>query len=292
MRRIIGALVSIIITSLLFMPYCDVYAASDTVYSVKEGKKITLTTEMKKAVWGSDNTSVATVSKKGVVKGISAGTCNIVATADGKSQLFSVKVTKKKTKNKAIFEKQQYSYGIQFITNPVAYVDNKKITFFETTFQDLVEAFKDSEYTFSCDHGVNDIIASKLDVEIKKGSKTYAKIRLLANTSDLAKDALVYSVVITPSAPKSFYYFNKNYRWQNIPEYEDFKKSDLFTEGVAWAICEKKMDNKSVIECEIRHIGCPSVSALSAHCIQVYFDSETHKCVGITMQWHYDVYEI
>lgn len=31
MRRIIGALVSIIITSLLFTPYCDVCAASDII---------------------------------------------------------------------------------------------------------------------------------------------------------------------------------------------------------------------------------------------------------------------
>ncbi len=48
-------------------------------YTVKIGKKISLKTDFKNPTWGSSDTSVATVTQKGKVKGISAGECNIVA---------------------------------------------------------------------------------------------------------------------------------------------------------------------------------------------------------------------
>ena len=69
-------------------------------YSVKKGKKITLKTSLTPAAakttltWSSDNKKIATVTKKGVVKGIRKGTVTItVKTANGKSA--TVKVTVK-----------------------------------------------------------------------------------------------------------------------------------------------------------------------------------------------------
>lgn len=65
--------------------------------SLKVGKKLTLTAKVspkKKVKWSSSNRKVATVSSKGVVKGMKAGTAKVTASVGNKKASCQVKVTK------------------------------------------------------------------------------------------------------------------------------------------------------------------------------------------------------
>ena len=75
---------------------------SKTKISINKGKtaQLKLNGNSQKVRWGSTNKKVATVTSKGVVKGINAGTCKIYASVGGKK--FYCKVTVKKSSNDII----------------------------------------------------------------------------------------------------------------------------------------------------------------------------------------------
>ena len=153
--------------------YEMVEAAADNKYSVKVGKKITLKTNMKDAVWGSDDIGIATVSSKGVVKGVSEGSCTIVATAKGKSELFLVTVSSaKKGKNTKL------KIGKNGITldKPKMNISGVDIVFGETTVGDISEKI-DSPVLYIDRYGdLED--ASEVDIDTKEiyGEEGYVSL--------------------------------------------------------------------------------------------------------------------
>ena len=88
MKKLNKLLFSMLLVLVLILPSVQVHA--NTEYSVKVGSKLKLKSSMKKVKWGSSDTATATVTKKGVVKGISEGTCIIAAVGSGKTELFTV----------------------------------------------------------------------------------------------------------------------------------------------------------------------------------------------------------
>jgi hypothetical protein len=129
----------LICISVLCRNYNSINAADKKTYSVKVGKKITLKTNLKNAVWGSDDTSIATVSSKGVVKGVAKGVCTIVATAKGKSELFNLTVssTKKSKKGTLYIGKN----GVE-IEEPKMNIEGVDIIFGKTTLGEIDEKMK------------------------------------------------------------------------------------------------------------------------------------------------------
>ena len=94
MKKSIKLMLSILLVMIIILPSVQTHAGTE--YSVKVGSKIRLKSSLGKAKWGSEDTAIATVTKKGVVKGISEGTCFIAALGSGKTELFKVTVTKGK----------------------------------------------------------------------------------------------------------------------------------------------------------------------------------------------------
>lgn len=282
MRKISALLIGILLLSIITMPAHDIKAASVVnEYSVKVGKKLTLKTSLKKAVWGSDDLSVATVSSKGVVKGVSEGACTIVATSKGKSELFSIKVTKSKSNSKLIEEIGVENY-LTFVDKPVAYIDGNKIVFFETTFSEFAEVLKSSKYTISCDHETSDVAASTFMAQIMKGKNIYARIEFEPTDNMLAKDAYVSSVELAYQAPSNFYYFNKNFKLSNIPDFAEFKKSNTLIDSSELSIKDSKLkDGTMAIQCKADDIRYVFQDEIYGHfySLLIYFDASTHKCI-------------
>ena len=200
MKKAVLLFIVFIILGTTFGAY-PTQAASSSSYSIKVGKKLSIDTSLKNATWGSDDTEVATVTQKGVVNALSAGTCTIVATANGKSELFTVKVTKSKKSNTVDILQDSVSdgyYGPPALKHaPVVYIDGNKLTFFETTYSELVNGLKGSGYSVLCEHEVNDIVAYDFYVEVMKENVRYASLRFKVTDSMLAKDSVV-SHAVTP----------------------------------------------------------------------------------------------
>lgn len=289
MRKISVLLIVSLIVSIAIVPSYDTRAASSGEYSVKVGKKLTLKTSLKSPVWGSDDLSVATVSSKGVVKGVSEGSCTIVATAKGKSELFSIKVTQKKLVSKLIEKESAYG-GLAFTDKPIAYLDGNKVIFFETTFSEFVEALKTSKYTLSCDHETSDVAASKFYAQIKKDKNIYAKIEFEPTDSMLAKDAYVSSVELAFEAPSNFYYFNKNFKLSNIQDFEEFRESNLLIDSSRLSIKDTNLkDGTKAIKCSVDDIKYVFQDEVYGHfySLLIYFDSSTHKCIYLYLKHDY-----
>lgn len=274
----------------------SIYAADNNAYSVKVGKKITLKTELKKAVWGSSDTSIATVTNKGVVKGVKEGTCTIVATSDGKSELFSVKVIKTKKKNIVeVYNKNMIDWYKHFKDNQVVYLDGIKITYYETTYSDLLNEIKKSSYTCS-DYDknnkmpkANDIITNNFTIRIMNGKKSCAKISFKYTDSRIAKDAIISNVEIDYDAPSSFYYFNTKFKIKNVPDFDSFKTSNLFSEEISWCYEDGKINGKNIVWCYQGFYCSDDILQKENGGYIVYtmyfaFDQSTHKCVYVTMK--------
>ena len=185
-KRNLGLMIAFTMLLTLLAPMVRAEAA-DT-YKVKAGKKITLSSSLKNPVWGSTDTSVATVSDKGVVKGIKKGTCYVTATADNKSELFKISVTKKakkttttetdpgkttdkteKIKDKVIFD----NHGVVVTLNELK--DNNDLSF-------TVESSAEDPVTFLVsDVAVNNCKVydeSSYSKYVTKGNKSFAKYNL------------------------------------------------------------------------------------------------------------------
>lgn len=98
MKKLLKLMLSMLLVLIIVLPSVQTHAGTE--YSVKVGSKIRLKSSVGKAKWGSEDTAVATVTKKGVVKGISEGTCFIVALGSEKTELFKVTVIKGKQTDK------------------------------------------------------------------------------------------------------------------------------------------------------------------------------------------------
>ncbi|SFQ40819.1 Ig-like domain (group 2) [Lachnospiraceae bacterium XBB1006] len=113
-----------------FLPHTGQAAASirlsQTSATIKTGKTIKLSVKgtNKKVTWSSKNKTVATVSTKGVVKGIVPGKAKIVAKVAGKSYTCNVKVDvdeKAALKHLKVTYKESKDYTYAFITNENPY---------------------------------------------------------------------------------------------------------------------------------------------------------------------------
>ncbi len=282
MKKAIALILSVIIMSTVFSA-SPIEAASKSSYSVKVGKKVTIDTGLENAIWGSDDITVATVTQKGIVKGVSAGTCTIVATSNGESELFTVKVTKSKKSNtveilSGTIGDRYYGTPV-FKQAPVAYIAGNKVTFFETTYSELVKGLKGSGYSVSCEHGVNDIVANSFQVDVMKGKVRYACLDFTVTDSMLAKDAVVFSAQIETSR-LDFYYFNSAFKLKSIPLFEDFKESNLFSEKLRWDYYEVNRDGITEIGCQC---GINYVDDYY-YTLTFRFDSSSHKCISVYMK--------
>ncbi len=99
--------------------------------SVEAGKtktiKATVTGKSKTVKWTSSNKKVATVSSKGVVKGIKKGTCKITAKANGKTKTCTVKVKAVPGVSKAMlnaYAKKLKEYNSGYNNFALVYFDN------------------------------------------------------------------------------------------------------------------------------------------------------------------------
>ncbi len=111
MKKFIKVLLSVFLVMIIMLPSVQTHAATE--YSVKVGSKIRLRSSVGKAKWGSEDTEIATVNKKGVVRGISEGSCYIVAVGSEKTELF--KVTVKKGKQTAKEDDKLVNTGLDAI---------------------------------------------------------------------------------------------------------------------------------------------------------------------------------
>ncbi len=298
-------ILALMVCSILFFNYIfeviPIQAASKTEYTVKVGKKITLKTSLKNAVWGSDNTSVATVTKKGVVKGVTVGSCTIVATANGKAELFPVSVTKKKSNSVAVYTDKtiydnMYGYHIALKEYPNVYIDGKEFAYYTSTFSDLFSTL--SQYNCPQIPGLNDIITDEFKVEVYNNDQYYASIIFKSTDSMIAKDALLANVEFGYSVPSNFYYFNKNFKLKSLPKFENFKDSNLFSDAIPWVygdyndyelyyeISDDIMESfpPKYAYC-YRELYCKD--DYYAHTLYFVFDATTHECVYITMKYRF-----
>ena len=111
MKKFTKMLVSVLLIMIIILPSAQTHAATE--YSLKVGGKIRLKSSVGKVKWGSEDTAIATVTKKGVVKGIAEGSCYIAAVGSEKTELF--KVTVKKGKKTAKEEDKLVNTGLDAI---------------------------------------------------------------------------------------------------------------------------------------------------------------------------------
>ncbi len=165
MKRFIALLLCccICVVNLLIIKPTIAEAASKNEYSVKVGKKITLETNMKNAVWGSDDVSIATVTSKGVVKGVSKGSCTIVATSKGKSELFFVTVSSSKKSNKTTLKISKNGITLD---KPKMNISGVDIVFGETTVGEISGKIESPIYYIDRYGDLED--ASEVDVDTKE----------------------------------------------------------------------------------------------------------------------------
>ena len=284
---------------IVFVSTCSLYsveAAATENYTVKVGKKVTIKTSLKNAVWGSDDTSIATVSQKGVVKGVAKGECTIVATSNGKSELFSLKVTKAKKKNVVeIYNENAYSDEKHFKDAPVVYLDGIKVTYYETTYKELLNEISKTKYTcidydkYNKIPKPNDIITEDFNARIMNGKNSCATIHFKYTDSRIAKDAIITSVEMDYNAPSTFYYFNTRFKVKNVPDFEDFKTEDLFSEEINWYYDDGQINGKNIVWCYQKIYASDDMMLKERYSYKSYyiyfaFDQSTHKCVYVTMQ--------
>jgi len=296
MKKHLAILLTAILLFISAMSDFSIQAADSTGYSVKVGKKITLSTNLKNAVWGSDDISIAIVSKKGVVKGVSAGTCTIVATADGKSELFLVKVTKAKKKTKSI-KLINEGYLSQYITlseYPVVVFDGIEITLFQSDYTEIYDAL--SQYTSQNKPELDDILTGMDTIELYKNDKFYAAITLIHSSSKLAKDAKIVGIELGYPSSSNCYYYNKNFKIKNMPDFNSISESALFSSKVPWIIQDWNDNNYM-----FKHLNKDTLKALpekyafcycsvyavnhiySPNILFCVFDVSTHECIFVTM---------
>jgi len=221
-------LIAVLLITVSIIGTVPVKATSSNEFTVKAGKKITLETSLKNATWGSSNLSIATVTKKGVVKGISVGKCTVVAVSDNKAELFEITVTsKKKTKNDTLkIGKNGWDYE-----NPTYHFDGMEITTYVTTVTDLYNLLKKHDYDISSinleDKRVYDTDTS-FEIQKNDGTAKYT-VHCSSINSNYFKDMTI--VHIYPSYDSTDYtndyWINKTFSLKNAPEYDTFEKSVL-----------------------------------------------------------------
>ena len=302
MKKLLSICLGIVMMSLCFCGtnYSKVKASEKKTYSVKVGKKITLTSSLKNAVWGSDDISIAKVTSKGVVKGKSAGTCTIVATADGKSELFTVKVTKAKTKVSPVQLLTEgvtpyYTYNSAILKEyPVVVFDGVEISLYQSKYSEIYDAL--SVYKCQDLPGLNDIMTGEDTIKVYKNDKLYAKVVLVSSTTKLAKDAVIVNIELGyPSSSKS-YYFNKNFMTKNMPSFDSIKESDLFSISLPWTFGDwndnnvmfKYIDKETLKALPEKYAFCYfNLRAVNSYynpgTLFCVFDVETHECILVTM---------
>lgn len=287
MKKVLLVVVAFIFICVNVIESTPLKAASKTVFSVKVGKKISLKTDLKNAVWGSDNVSIATVSKKGVVKGISEGQCIVVATANGKSELFNITVKKKKVSGKIDVSYGEFSRvnsNIWLKEQPVAYINNNKVIYYETTYSEIVSFLQGSKYLISCDRELNDIVASGFSLTISLDKKVIATLEFDKSDSMIAKDAKVIDVRIAYDAPTNFFYFNKSFKPGNIPGFDEFKITDLFSEQIQFTYGDDIINKKNVIVANtdwMTYIGYNNEYYFK---MTFCFESSSHKCISFELR--------
>ena len=267
-------------------PICNVKAASDNQYSVKAGKKISLKSNLKDAVWGSTDVSVAKVTQKGVVKGVAAGSCVITATANGKSELFNVKVSKKKSSDTVKVYYDEYNRLI-LEDAPVVFIAGSKITYFETTFAEIDNILKDTKYTYECRHTLTDIVANEFYLYIYNGKTDIAMIRFAKPDSMQAKDATVLSVYINAGAPSDLYYLSKKFNVKKVPDFNEFKNTDLFSEHINIYYSETYNGGEYAISAETVEFYYKKGERLYRFEMKFLFDSVSHKCLHALLENNY-----
>ncbi len=294
-KQLLYVLAIIMVFVLSFDMYLVEAGTTDN-YTVKTGKKVTIKTSLENAVWGSDDTSIATVSQKGVVKGVARGECTIVATSNGQSELFKLKVTKAKKKNVVeVYRKNTYDNSKHFKDTPVVYLDGIKITYYETTYKELLNEISKTKYKctdydkYNTIPKPNDIITNDFFARIMNGKTSCATIRFTYTDSRIAKDAIITSVEMDYNTPSNFYYFNTKFKVKNVPDFQEFKTSELFSEEIDWYYDDGQINGKNIVWCYHDIYASDDIKEKGNNQYRYFtlyfaFDQSTHKCVYVTMK--------
>ena len=310
MKKTLALLCSIILVCICVVGFIPIHAASPKEYSVKVGKKLTLKTSLKNAVWGSSDTSIAKVSRTGKVTAKAVGECLISAVADGKADVFRVRVTKATSKAKKLKIDSEGKYG-----NVIMNFHGHDIEFNTMTVEDFMKEMGDGFHLYRysslkdeylIDIYANTIISSREDFYLEKDGNIYGLISLSPQTTYL-KDMIVTDIRVRIDWDNTYfykweecYYFSKQFTIKNAPSFDTFKdeivdKFDdknnylrLYRQNNCWYvyIATSYYVNQSANKDSImaRSSLYPSSDTL-AYFIYTY-DPETRECIDVDF-WFY-----
>ena len=173
---------------------------SQTSWSTTVGSTLTLEATVspdnatdKTVSWKSNNTSVATVSDKGLVTAVAAGSCTITATAGGKSATCSVTVTSGgggTTVNSITVNPTSYTLPVGGNTTITATVDPSDAAITWSSSNESVAMVSQSGYVFAISEGECDIIA-------KAGDKSATcKLKVIIPVTGVTLDRTDASIIV------------------------------------------------------------------------------------------------
>ncbi|MBO4416314.1 MAG: family 16 glycosylhydrolase [Lachnospiraceae bacterium] len=168
-KRFFGIIIILSLLITIFIPTTCVGAVNT--YSIRVGKKLQLTSTFKKPAWGSSDTSVATVSDKGVVKGKSKGKCYISAVYNGMAEVYVIKVKAAKVKEVKEKENEVPSNEVSFGGKEYTLTFSDDFDSFDTgkwgycpqqirqdvggVWRDSCSKFENGNYVITCDVAAN-----------------------------------------------------------------------------------------------------------------------------------------
>ncbi len=321
-KSVICILAFVLIIGLLISNLSYISVKAEDEYSVEVGKKIKLKTGLKNPVWGSTDTSIATVTKKGYVKGKKSGTCIISAVSKGKSEVFSVKVKAKSAGSKAVKIEEHEGYenfstyyngstdrisqGVcTWLKSPLnTYIDGKEIKE-RASISEVVESIKKTRYFLSDKRelkGISDISykyyafdESRLDDIIGEGYLLYVveNNTLIAEILfELPKDKLYFKDLIVKDVKlykeayenPDTYYFNNSFHPLNIPTFEEFENNSLIEGNITWT--RKIYGSTTEFHSQTIYLNLYNDYTISEGIIfNIIFDNHTHKCTEVQVGW-------
>ncbi len=289
-KKSIGLILLFALLFSLISPMAKAEAA-DT-FKVKVGKKITLASTLKNPVWGSTDTSIATVSDKGVVKGIKKGTCYVTATADNKSELFKISVTKKAKKTTtATAPTEPVIMDSKTESELKIYLEGKEVILGKTTYGEILKMTEGSGYSFRDKKSGSELQSAPFSMELVRTAdpapydESQIIFKFKAPETYLAQDAVLYSVLFVDNADyhtfSNTYCFDERFMFTKIPDFEDFIKSK--DQLIIWK--DKANQGWTISGTSWNFDFSASDQNVS---IGFSFNKDTHKCTGI--YWRISLY--
>lgn len=294
---------------ILFVGNVTVFAKEVKV-SIKNGATKTLETDLKNAVWGSTDTSVVKVSQKGKITALSVGSCYVSATANGKTDLFSITVTKKKSSGKKITVKKDGTYG-----DLIYYIDGHKLVLSSLTVEQMMNElgadyclinrydidyhnYTDNEagisrpiYSIISDaERINtdskDIITRSDTYYLIKGDNVIAELYLKVSDTAYFKDMTVSAIQLIEYS-KNSYFMSKLFSLSNAPEFDNFDKEAKakFVDNYGF-VSTFKGGNTGYVTIEnnsgcITLIMCFTYNTKTRQCEQIEVETDSLLCTYI-----------